>query len=58
MSDRMKKRICMHAGKQDEVLEKLETKYGLTKEMLPTTVGGTYQVQHEKWAQKRSCSGL
>ncbi|KAL3908494.1 MAG: hypothetical protein SGARI_003035 [Bacillariaceae sp.] len=58
MSDRMKKRICIHSGKEDKVLETLQAKYGLTKEMLPTTIGGTYKVQHAEWVQKRSSSGL
>lgn len=58
MSERMKKRIVIHSGKEDKVLQNLQDKYGLTKDMLPTTIGGTYQVDHSKWAAKRSSSNL
>lgn len=58
MSDRMKKRLVIHAGKQDKVLKDLETKNGLTKDMLPTTIGGNCNVDHHAWAQRRSSSGL
>jgi hypothetical protein len=58
MSERMKKRIVVHTGKEGIVLQNLETKYGLTRDMLPTTVGGKYHVQHSVWAQQRTSSGL
>jgi hypothetical protein len=58
MSERMKKRIIVHTGKEEVVLQNLETKYGLTRDMLPTTIGGKYNVQHSLWAQQRQLSGL
>lgn len=58
MSERMKKRIVVHSGKEDKVLQDLRDKYGWTKDMLPTTIGGTYQVDHSQWAAKRSSSNL
>jgi len=58
MSDRMRKRICIHSGGEEKVLQEFQAKYGITADMLPTTVGGKYQVNHAKWVEKRSSSKL
>ena len=58
MNERMRKRIQLFRGQDEAVLAELENKYGITKDMLPTQIGGKVKVQHKEWIKKRSESGL
>ena len=58
MNERMRKRIQLFRGQDEAVLAELDKKYGITKEMLPTQIGGNVKIQHKEWIKKRSESGL
>ena len=52
MNERMKKRIQVHRGSDEKVLKALE-KYGLTKDCLPTLLGGGIVLDPPVWLEKR-----
>ena len=54
--ERMRKRVKVHAGKDENVLKKLE-KYGLTNDKVPTVLGGTVELDHKNWLAKRKEAG-
>ena len=56
MSKRTMKRMLFHFGSQQQVLEKLAS-YGLEKNVLPTEVGGTLEIDVVKWAEGRRSNG-
>ncbi|KAL7572903.1 hypothetical protein ACA910_004548 [Epithemia clementina (nom. ined.)] len=56
MKERTKKRILVHFGNQDQVLEKL-AKYGLEKTVLPAKLGGDVALDLQKWLQERKSEG-
>jgi hypothetical protein len=58
MNERMRKRIQFFKGKDETILSQLQMKYGLTKDMLPTQIGGNVKIRHMEWIKKRSESGL
>lgn len=58
LSVQMRKRLRIHHGKVESIAETLQTKYGLNKVILPTTVGGSLTVQHNEWLKSRIASGL
>ena len=53
MSERTKKRLNVHAGSFEDVLQRLETKYGLTKADLPTEIGGERELDVKAWLAER-----
>jgi hypothetical protein len=57
MGERLKQRLRVHAGSDEHVLGELE-KFGMTKDMLPTDIGGNISVDHEGWLQERKACGL
>jgi CRAL/TRIO domain len=58
MNERMRKRINFFTGSDEKVLAELQNRFGLTKDMLPTTIGGNVKIQHREWIKRRSDSGL
>jgi CRAL/TRIO domain len=58
LGKRLRQRVRVHSGKEEKVLEELEAKFGLTKAMLPTTIGGMVELRHQQWLASRSSSGL
>ncbi len=58
LSDLMRKRMRFHLGPDEKVVQEFETKYGLSKEMLPTAIGGTLRVNHDEWVESRIALGL
>mmetsp|Transcript_13074 Transcript_13074/g.30430 ORF Transcript_13074/g.30430 Transcript_13074/m.30430 type:complete len:173 (-) Transcript_13074:1121-1639(-) len=52
LPDRVKKRVAVHGGTDEKLMQQLE-KYKLTKEMLPTELGGTIELDHAKWVSER-----
>jgi CRAL/TRIO domain len=54
LGDRLRKRIRIHSGKVEHVLEGLESKYGLTRDKLPSEIGGDVELNHELWLQDRA----
>jgi hypothetical protein len=54
LGDRLRKRIRIHSGKVQHVLEGLESKYGLTRDKLPLEIGGDVELNHELWLRDRA----
>jgi hypothetical protein len=52
MGERLRKRIRVHAGKEDKILERLQ-KYGIQKEGLPKDLGGDFFVDPKGWVEKQ-----
>jgi hypothetical protein len=57
VSDRLKKRVICSSGSNKSVVRRYE-KYGLTKDDLPTELGGDVELNHIKWLKERRCKGL
>jgi hypothetical protein len=56
MGERLRKRLKVHAGKNEVVLKKLET-FGLTSDKVPTDIGGKLILNHKDWLAKRNDLG-
>lgn len=54
---RLRQRIRLHSGSVEHVLKRLEV-FGLTRDKLPEQLGGTYNLDHEKWLADRRAKGL
>jgi len=48
LGERLQKRILVHAGSEENIRNNLG-KYGLTKDQLPTELGGNISIDHEKF---------
>lgn len=57
MPDRMRKRVKVHAGSEEKVLENLKG-YGLGKEVLPSDIGGHVSMDTASWVQEMKSRGL
>jgi CRAL/TRIO domain len=56
--ERLRRRLKFHFGSSNEkILVQLE-KYGLTRDILPTDLGGAKVLRHEEWVKKRHAAGL
>ena len=54
MNERMRKRIHMHHDSSDVTfLQKMSDKYGLSKDILPTELGGLVVLDGIGWIEKR-----
>mmetsp|Transcript_7733 Transcript_7733/g.10345 ORF Transcript_7733/g.10345 Transcript_7733/m.10345 type:complete len:253 (+) Transcript_7733:65-823(+) len=58
MSKRLLKRIYVHSGDDQKVLAEFEAKFGIAKDKLPTTIGGSLVLDHHSWIKMRRDSGL
>ena len=56
MGERLRKRLRFHSGSNDQVRTALAP-YGLTKNVLPTELGGDVELQQEKWLAARKQAG-
>ena len=52
MGERLRKRIQVHTGNDEKVLNHIE-KFGLTRDTLPTDLGGTVTLNPKEWVQTR-----
>jgi hypothetical protein len=57
MGERMRKRIQLHSGSNEKVLKKVSP-YGLSKEAMPTYLGGDQIVDYQSWLEQRRVAGL
>lgn len=57
MGEIIKKRIRVHSGSTEKVLGYLE-ECGLTKDILPSELGGEVPIDMKKWIQERRDAGL
>jgi hypothetical protein len=53
MGDRLRKRVRVHSGSEQKVLKALEKQFGLTKDVLPSDIGGNIVLDHGQWLADR-----
>lgn len=49
LGERIRKRVRIHSGSIEKVVQELTNPYGITKDKLPTIIGGTIQLNHKEW---------
>jgi len=57
MPERMRKRLRVHSGSEEKVLEQLK-KFGLDREVLPSDIGGDVILDMDGWLQESKKKGL
>jgi hypothetical protein len=57
LGKRLRKRVLVHGGGREHVLEKLQTKYGFDKAHLATEIGGDWKLDLAGWLEKRRAAG-
>lgn len=57
MGERMRKRIRVHSGSEERVLENLKG-YGLGREVLPSEIGGDVILDMDSWIQEMKSRGM
>jgi len=58
LGERLRKRVKMHSGSKEGVLDKLEKKFGIDRVKMPTQMGGGNDLDHMGWLEERMSSGL
>lgn len=57
MGAHLRKKIKLNSESEEKVLEKLNSDYCISKEKLPSEIGGGVVVDHEKWLEERLEAG-
>jgi hypothetical protein len=57
LRERLRKRVKVESGSNEKVMEKL-AKYGLTKDRVPSELGGNIVLDHKNWLIERKASDL
>jgi hypothetical protein len=58
LGERLRKRVLAHSGSTEHVLNVLERKYSLTRDIVPTDMGGNLKLDIKRWLEERRASGL
>jgi hypothetical protein len=58
IGERIRKRIIPHFGSEENVIQILEQKYDISRQHIPTDMGGNYILNGIEWLQKRRSAGL
>jgi len=58
MGQKLRKKIKIHSGSDEKVLEKLVKKYSIDKAALPSDLGGDLILDHDKWLDDRKKKNL
>jgi len=58
MGKKLRKKIKIHSGSDEKVLEKLVKKYSFDKASLPSEIGGDLILDHDKWLEDRKNKNL
>lgn len=53
MGERLRKRMNLHSGSNEHVLSRLEDKFGLSRDKLPSELGGGIELDHMTWLEQR-----
>jgi hypothetical protein len=56
LGERLRKRIRVHSGSEEKVQDEFCT-YGLTKDVIPSELGGDVVVDLDSWLQGRKSAG-
>ena len=56
LGERLRKRIRIHAGSEEAVQKDMDN-FGLTKDTLPSDLGGDIVLDHKKWLKERLAAG-
>jgi hypothetical protein len=58
MGAQLRKKIKVNSGSTTKVIEKLESQFGIPSENLPIEMGGSLELNHEKWLEDRLQDGF
>ena len=54
MKSRTRKRVNMCVGSDEHICERLEREYNMSKDVLPSEIGGHVVLAHEAWLEERA----
>jgi hypothetical protein len=58
LGERLRKRLKLHAGTKEHVLQALAEPYGLTRDVIPAELGGDVALDARSWLDARLARGM